>query len=769
VKKGKSHTEGTTSSFSAISHASSNNPAQETLRCQHYAQLPCWSLSALKECPSTLSQDGALSSYGPPPGGPSASSSSSSASAGDSIAPARPQVRPIGGFRVRNSSEPKSPAEVGATVTQPQTGRSLARALSISAFPLTGDQRDGDPISDAYACDVYSNRSILAVSDGHGFGKSSREAAIRACNAFVDYLHSMQTKMNTVQEVGHFMHRALSRAHRAILTTTMTHTDNGACTLAGGMVVRLSSSRHAPKWAFVGISIGHCKMLHMKHRHSEWVDLTRNQRARSPKDRGSRIGQVISGNQPDLENVSLYCTPVDKDDLIVLLTDGVFSNIDPALSGEFTPEQCGLDPELHPSWLLDFDRKTLEAADPTLVQRWIEQDRVRDEFLCKRLHDWVHDLAKEGFKADQVCDRLLNRTLNLTAPLRNHLEQRKASDEGLPSNAIGVLDHCTALVHKVTYTMPARDSPHESVPVHVQLARSTGLTVDDESRTTSNVNYWQWQVFMPLRDDQFDVWQPLSLKASMVASHIDKMPNARLLEYHLNTNMHTFSLRVVPRYATTTTGPQRKAATVAAQQGQTAERTTQQASEHLQGFVLAVRTRCEQNPASLQESWTDTVGELMLSGEHNKRDVCLGMIKALARSPTAGLSVRRAKRMVASLDHFDTQRDTYQVVGQQRQLNFSDLGTVFKVLSGDMTITQTDFTLYGPKHQRCGRYRSLQFRCTKPEYMRTLCSADVLPHIEQDRSRVCHWPEFIAFIGGHKIRDNLDDSTVNTDAFWKHV
>jgi hypothetical protein len=344
----------------------------------------------------------------------------------------------------------------------------------------------------------------------------------------------------------------------------------------------------------------------------------------------------------------------------------------------------------------------------------------------------------------------------------------QTSDDEPPSNAIGTLDHCTALVHKITYTVPERDSSHGSVPVHVQLARSTGLPVDDV-RSNENVRHWQWQVFMPLREDQFDVWQPLSRKASMVASHIEKVPNVRLLEYHLNTGMPTFSLRVVPRYATTTTAPPRKTASVAAApaaDGGAAGRRGE-GSEHLQGFVLAVRTRCERNQASLHESWTDTVGELMLSSEHKKREVCLGMIKALARSPTALLSVRRAKRMVAGLDSFDTQRDTYQVVGLQRELHFSDLGTVFKVLSGDMVITQIDFTLYGPNHERRGRYRSLHLRSTKPEYMRTLCAADVLPHIESQRSRVCHWPEFIAFVGAHsKLGGDLDDAAVNNDAFW---
>jgi hypothetical protein len=58
---------------------------------------------------------------------------------------------------------------------------SLSLSLKRICSSTTGDHRDGDPISDAYSCDVYSNRSILAVADGHGFGKVSRSFGRCVC------------------------------------------------------------------------------------------------------------------------------------------------------------------------------------------------------------------------------------------------------------------------------------------------------------------------------------------------------------------------------------------------------------------------------------------------------------------------------------------------------------------------------------------------------------------------------------------------------------
>jgi hypothetical protein len=142
--KTKSHTDkrsgnpqpsGLVTTRSTRASSAAHHWSEETLRCQHYAQLPAWTLSSLKECAGDVNDEYASSSSSVLT---SSSTAGASSASGESLAPLRAQVPPIGRIRVLVNLEPKSPAEVGVTSSQPQTGRALARALSVSTFPLIG-------------------------------------------------------------------------------------------------------------------------------------------------------------------------------------------------------------------------------------------------------------------------------------------------------------------------------------------------------------------------------------------------------------------------------------------------------------------------------------------------------------------------------------------------------------------------------------------------------------------------------------------------------
>jgi hypothetical protein len=57
------------------------------------------------------------------------------------------------------------------------------------------------------------------------------------------------------------------------------------------------------------------------------------------------------------------------------------------------------------------------------------------------------------------------------------------------------------------------------------------------------------------------------------------------------------------------------------------------------------------------------------------------------------------------LDHFVPERDTILLTGSKLKFSFSDLGAIFKVLSGDMSMEQQDIEIFGSGSSSLGKYR----------------------------------------------------------------
>lgn len=85
------------------------------------------------------------------------------------------------------------------------------------------------------------NRSVLALCDGCGWYQKSRDAALAASSAFIDYLSNSRLQSETLDSEtlkGH-LRAAVDAAHKAIMKGLERPEDAGQCTLVGGVLAQV--------------------------------------------------------------------------------------------------------------------------------------------------------------------------------------------------------------------------------------------------------------------------------------------------------------------------------------------------------------------------------------------------------------------------------------------------------------------------------------------------------------------------------------------------
>lgn len=94
------------------------------------------------------------------------------------------------------------------------------------------------------------------------------------------------------------------------------------------------------EWVYVCVNIGDCKAFVYHLPGGRLRDVTAGNRAgsNSPVDPGGSL----SSDSHDLRNLGAYFATCSKDDVLVLMSDGVHDNFDPQQLG-FTPQELQLD------------------------------------------------------------------------------------------------------------------------------------------------------------------------------------------------------------------------------------------------------------------------------------------------------------------------------------------------------------------------------------------------------------------------------------------
>ena len=317
---------------------------------------------------------------------------------------------------------------------------------AISTYPYkSGFKRDGDPICDAFQYKLYSQRAILAVTDGCNWGDRSRNASRTANRVFVEHMEAHQASIHTVREAGHHLLRAASHAHTAIKEEAkQRREESGTTTLFGGILLEVASDSVAsPKpqekaeWVFVCINVGDCKAFCVRPSERDVVEISIGNRTMDTDatDPGGRLGVAGPSGRPDLRNLELFSFACKEDDILIVCSDGIFDNLDPKPQG-ILPRDLGINCE---SWEDD-------NLDPHITEVLFTKFRI--QFLKDLL--FSGELVSEQISARLIVQKLIYSSLNTTRTSRRFLRNNPGSP--LPTDYElfpGKMDHSTCLAVKV--------------------------------------------------------------------------------------------------------------------------------------------------------------------------------------------------------------------------------------------------------------------------------------------------------------------------------
>lgn len=211
-----------------------------------------------------------------------------------------------------------------------------AYGVSISLYEknyITGEHI-GSPIADCFGLISRKNVCVMALSDGVNWGAGAKLAARSAIYGSLEYLNKAIFDSNhlvsNTRQVFVTLLRSFWEAQECILEV------NGALTtLIVCVILPLASQegKYAVCCCNVGDSLGfvYSKIHGVREFTIGSHDITSQ---RDMRDALGALGPCNEGNKPELGNLTLSLTIVEKGDIVFLTSDGVSDNFDPVV-GKF--------------------------------------------------------------------------------------------------------------------------------------------------------------------------------------------------------------------------------------------------------------------------------------------------------------------------------------------------------------------------------------------------------------------------------------------------
>jgi hypothetical protein len=130
-------------------------------------------------------------------------------------------------------------------------------------------------------------------------------------------------------------------------------------------------------------------------------------------------------------------------------------------------------------------------------------------------------------------------------------------------------------------------------------------------------------------------------------------------------------------------------------------------------LIIQVRVRTKSSPEQSIEKW-EIAGEVDLVTNKPKNKEALGSaISILLRKKE--MDRRKISEAVQSLMHLDTSKDVFAVSGTIRTVAMEQFGSAFKIISGDMLLSQADVTISTTGGDNRGEFRVLSFSSKKED------------------------------------------------------
>ncbi|XP_037948610.1 PP2C-like domain-containing protein CG9801 [Teleopsis dalmanni] len=229
-----------------------------------------------------------------------------------------------------------------ASVSNWKMETDYAYGISVSLYEnnILTKEPMGNPIADCYGMVVHGDAVAMALADGVNWGDGARLAARSAVHGCLDYLDraifglSRECVATSTHEVFISLLRSLWEGHGCILEV-----GGALSTLTIAVVLPLADNQqdeYTKKYVVcacnVGDSLGY--VYSKKYGVREFTQASHD--ISSMRDMRDALGALgpADGNKPELSNLTLSMTIVEKGDIVFLTSDGVSDNFDPVV-GKF--------------------------------------------------------------------------------------------------------------------------------------------------------------------------------------------------------------------------------------------------------------------------------------------------------------------------------------------------------------------------------------------------------------------------------------------------
>jgi len=309
--------------------------------------------------------------------------------------------------------------------------KELISGQTISTYPHFAEhnQRDGDPICDHFAINVYDDRLIVGIADGCGWGSKPRAAATNGIKAFFQYVAKHLSALKTVKDGGTLILDAMNAAHIAIVAQKENLWEVGTTTMLAGLLFPIQDEALGTHGLLFS-SVGDSKAFYYSHKDKATTDLSRGNRPNfsDPTDCGGRIGPQLDGGKPDLRNLTILFQPCSENDMFLIVSDGIHDNLDPQYLGK-SPTEINLTKE---KW---------EDIDPVEAEE--ARDSYRQNFVTKFIE-------QNNFEPQAIVADILNFCQKTTQSSRDFMISNYGKK--LPADYVlypGKMDHTTVVIFKV--------------------------------------------------------------------------------------------------------------------------------------------------------------------------------------------------------------------------------------------------------------------------------------------------------------------------------
>lgn len=154
-------------------------------------------------------------------------------------------------------------------------------------------------------------------------------------------------------------------------------------------------------------------------------------------------------------------------------------------------------------------------------------------------------------------------------------------------------------------------------------------------------------------------------------------------------------------------------------------------------LVIQVRVRSKASQGSCIEKW-EYAGEINMETNKPKNKSVLGdAFSNLLRQKE--VDRRKISEAVEALLNLNTSKDVFLIQGKRKKISLEQFGSAFKVISGDMAISQASISITSVSGESKGKYRFIEISSKKESSISNFISN----FTSKDNWITCAVPELI--------------------------